>query len=70
MLSGLFQTAEKLFDLRIKEHPGAPVWHPDVRFFDIETSAGVHIGSFYLSFAQLFSSFNSFWCPNTSIVTQ
>jgi oligopeptidase A len=48
VLSGLFQTAEKLFDLRIKEHPGAPVWHPDVRFFDIETSAGAHVGSFYL----------------------
>jgi oligopeptidase A len=48
VLNGLFQTAEKLFDLRIKEHPGAPVWHPDVRFFDIETSTGAHIGSFYL----------------------
>ena len=48
VLEGLFRTAEKLFDLRIKEHPGAPVWHPDVRFFDIETSGGAHIGSFYL----------------------
>ncbi len=48
VLGGLFQTAEKLFDLRIKEHPGAPVWHPDVRFFDIETAAGRPIGSFYL----------------------
>jgi oligopeptidase A len=48
VLSGLFQTAEKLFDIRIKEHPGAPVWHADVRFFDIETSTGVAIGSFYL----------------------
>ena len=48
VLEGLFRTAEKLFELRIKEHPGAPVWHPDVRFFDIETHAGTHIGSFYL----------------------
>jgi oligopeptidase A len=48
VLNGLFQTAEKLFDIRIKEHPGAPVWHPDVRFFDIETSSGAHVGSFYL----------------------
>ena len=48
VLSGLFQTAEKLFDIRIKEHPGAPVWHPDVRFFDIATSSGAHVGSFYL----------------------
>ncbi|MEP7243068.1 MAG: M3 family metallopeptidase [Gammaproteobacteria bacterium] len=48
VLQGLFQTAERLFQLRIKEHPGAPVWHPDVRFFDIETAAGRPVGSFYL----------------------
>jgi oligopeptidase A len=48
VLTGLFQTAERLFDLRIKEHPGAPVWHPDVRFFDIETASGRPVGSFYL----------------------
>jgi oligopeptidase A len=48
VLSGLFETAERLFELRIKEHADAPVWHPDVRFFDIETSAGGHVGSFYL----------------------
>ncbi len=48
VLNGLFQTAERLFDLRIKEHKEAPVWHPDVRFFDIRTSAGHPVGSFYL----------------------
>jgi oligopeptidase A len=48
VLNGLFQTAEKLFDVRIEEHPGVPVWHPDVRFFDIATGAGAPIGSFYL----------------------
>ena len=48
VLSGLFQTAERLFELRIREHPGAPVWHPDVRFFDIETASGRPVGSFYL----------------------
>jgi len=48
VLHGLFKTAEQLFDLRIREHSGAPVWHPDVRFFDIETSSGRPVGSFYL----------------------
>ena len=48
VLSGLFQTAERLFDLRIEERKDAPVWHPDVRFFDIETTSGRPVGSFYL----------------------
>ncbi len=48
VLTGLFETAEQLFDLRIKERKDAPVWHPDVRFFDIETTSGRPVGSFYL----------------------
>jgi oligopeptidase A len=48
VLGGLFQTAERLFDLRIRERTNVPVWHPDVRFFDIENGAGKPVGSFYL----------------------
>lgn len=48
VLSGLFNTAERLFDLRIRERAGTPAWHQDVRFFDIETAAGRPVGSFYL----------------------
>jgi oligopeptidase A len=48
VLNGLFQVAEKLFGVRIREHQNAPVWHPDVRFFDIIAADGAAIGSFYL----------------------
>lgn len=48
VLKGLFETAERLFDVRIRERAGAPVWHPDVRFFDIESTAGKPVGGFYL----------------------
>ncbi|MBW4051662.1 MAG: M3 family metallopeptidase [Proteobacteria bacterium] len=48
VLAGLFEVAERLFDVHIRERSGAPVWHPDVRFFDIESAAGRQIGSFYL----------------------
>jgi oligopeptidase A len=48
VLAGLFETAERLFDIRIRERSGVPVWHPDVRFFEIETPTGQAVGSFYL----------------------
>ncbi len=48
VLAGLFEVAERLFDVRIRERNGAPVWHADVRFFEIESAAGRPVGSFYL----------------------
>ncbi len=48
VLGGLFEVAERLFAVRIRERSGIPVWHTDVRFFDITTAAGAPIGSFYL----------------------
>ena len=48
VLTGLFEVAERLFDIRVRERNGAPVWHPDVRFFEIENAAGRPVGSFYL----------------------
>jgi oligopeptidase A len=48
VLAGLFEVAERLFDVRIRERSSAPVWHPDVRFFDLSTANGEPIGSFYL----------------------
>ncbi len=48
VLTGLFEVAQRLFGVRIAERAGAPVWHPDVRFFDITDQAGKPLGSFYL----------------------
>jgi oligopeptidase A len=48
VLAGLFEVAERLFAVRIRERSGAAVWHPDVRFFDITAAGGEPIGSFYL----------------------
>jgi oligopeptidase A len=48
VLTGLFQVAERLFAIRIRERQNAPVWHSDVRFFEIESAAGQPVGSFYL----------------------
>jgi oligopeptidase A len=48
VLAGLFEVAERLFGVRIRERQNVPVWHSDVRFFDIESADGHAVGSFYL----------------------
>jgi thimet oligopeptidase len=47
VMSGLFQTTEKLFGIQYKEVKNAAVWHKDVRAFDV-TQAGKPLGRFYL----------------------
>lgn len=48
VLNGLFDVAARLFGIRINERHDVPVWHSDVRFFDIQGADGRAIGSFYL----------------------
>jgi oligopeptidase A len=47
VLEGLFRVVETIYGLKIS--PGqAPVWHDDVKFFDIRDQGGVLTGQFYL----------------------
>jgi oligopeptidase A len=48
VLTGLFEVAEKLFDVRIRERSGVPVWHPDARYFEVQSPSGAAVASFYL----------------------
>ncbi len=48
VLAGLFEVAERLFGIQIRERQSAPIWHPDVRYFEIENATGQAVGSFYL----------------------
>ena len=48
VLAGLFEVAERLFGVRIRERTGVPLWHPDARLFDIENLRGEAVGSFFL----------------------
>jgi oligopeptidase A len=47
VLAGLFRVIESLFGVAIREET-APVWHPDVRFYRIESLRGELVGQFYL----------------------
>ena len=40
VLEGLFEVAEKLFDVRIRERDGVPLWHPDARYFEVQSPSG------------------------------
>jgi oligopeptidase A len=46
-LAGLFHVAEKLYSVKIVPAQ-APVWHADVRFFEVRDASGTAIGQFYL----------------------
>jgi oligopeptidase A len=47
VLAGMFKLVETLYGLQIKAS-SAPVWHKDVRFFDIRNVQNRLIGQFYL----------------------
>jgi oligopeptidase A len=47
VLEGLFQTAHRLYGIKIKPTDALPTWHPSVRAFDIHDEDGTRLGSFY-----------------------
>ncbi|SFM45681.1 oligopeptidase A Metallo peptidase. MEROPS family M03A [Ectothiorhodospira mobilis] len=48
VLQGLFDLVERLYQVHIRPADGAPVWHPDVRFFEIQDPDGRPRAWFYL----------------------
>lgn len=47
VLPGMFKLIETLYGLRVTPAQ-APVWHPDVRFYDVRDGAGAPVGQFYV----------------------
>jgi len=46
-IGGLFRVAESLYQVKITPSK-APVWHEDVRFFDVRDRSGELVGQFYM----------------------
>ncbi|GMU43767.1 MAG: peptidase M3 [Lysobacterales bacterium] len=48
VLAGLFGLTESLFGVRAVERSDLPVWHPDVRYYELEDRDGHAVAAFYL----------------------
>ncbi|MEZ5774662.1 MAG: M3 family metallopeptidase [Hyphomicrobiaceae bacterium] len=46
MIEAAFDTASRLFGLRFEARPDLPVYHPDVRAFEVKDRDGRHVGIF------------------------
>ena len=47
MIEAAFYTAQRLFGLSFRPRPDVPVWHPDVRVWEVRGSDGGAIGLFF-----------------------
>ncbi len=47
VMDGLFELANRLFSVSIRQVDNAQVWHADVQFYEMFDEQGTHIASFY-----------------------
>ena len=47
VLDGLFELVHRLYGIQVVESPGKPVWHPDVKYYDIRDADGALLAGFY-----------------------
>jgi peptidyl-dipeptidase Dcp len=47
LIEGVFYTAQRLFGVSFTPRPDVPVWHPDVRVWEVTDSDGKQVGLFF-----------------------
>ncbi len=47
VVAGMFSIVERLYGIQVKQRDGVPVWHPDVRYYEVHDRDGVLLGAFY-----------------------
>jgi oligopeptidase A len=47
VVEGMFSIVERLYGIQVKRREGVPVWHPDVRYYEVRDRDGLLLGAFY-----------------------
>ncbi len=47
VLAGMFGLVQRLYGIEVREVSGVPVWHPEVRVYEVHDEDGSTLGSFY-----------------------
>jgi oligopeptidase A len=47
VVNGMFAIVERLYGVTVKQRDGVPLWHPDVRYYEVHDRDGSPMGSFY-----------------------
>jgi len=63
VVEGMFRIVEKLYGIQVKLAEKAPVWHPDVRYYEVSDSSGL-LGAFYADWFPRESKRDGAWMEN------
>lgn len=47
VVDGMFAIVERLYGIKVKRREGVPLWHPDVRYYEVHDRDEVLLGAFY-----------------------
>jgi len=47
VVDGMFDIVQRLYGIRVEARDGVPLWHPDVRYYEVKDVDGVLLGAFY-----------------------
>lgn len=62
VISGAFDTAEKLWGIKFEERKDIEVYHPEVKVFEVKEKDGKHLGLLYTDYFPRAGKVNGAWC--------